>query len=501
MMQSDADFFRIVLQKAPEPTAVLEPHDGSYRCVFINDAMIALTGVAADERVGKLLEEYYPADALARAVPSLERAIASHAPVIVEETIVTPRGDLLSVLHLTPVFGDDGACRCIISIIHDITEQRRAERALQTSEDRYRSVIEALEEGIVFADTNGVIQTSNAGAARILGLTTDQITGTTSADPRWRIIGKEGNPIPFEDYPATRARLTGQPQTDVVFGVAKPDGSVAWLSTNVTPLFHPNEVHPYAIVSSFTDITERRQIMAELQEAKEAADAANQAKSEFLTNMSHELRTPLHAIIGFAELLRDDIVEEKEERHRCLSDIHASAEHLLSLINDILDLSKIEAGRMELSLETVAVPALFDTIVTLLRERAYDRGIALVKEPGDVATITADARKMKQVLFNLLSNAIKFTPAGGTVTLAARTVAGGVALSVTDTGIGIGPEDQAKLFHAFSQVDGSLTRRHEGTGLGLALTRQLVQLHGGDITLHSTPGDGSTFTVHLPAPT
>ncbi len=460
--------------------------------------MIALTGTVASERVGKLLEEYYPLDALARTVPSLERAIASRAPVIVEETIITPRGDLLSVLHLTPVFGDDGACRCIISVIHDITEQRRAEHALQASEDRYRSVIEALEEGISLFNADGVIQTSNASAARILGLCTDQITGTTSFDPRWRIIGEDGAPLPPDAYPTVRTRVTGQPLSDVVFGVEKPDGTVAWLDANTTPLFHPGETTPYAIVASFTEITERRRIMAELREAKETADAANQAKSEFLTNMSHELRTPLHAIIGFAELLHDDIVEEEEERHRCLSDIHASAEHLLSLINDILDLSKIEAGRMDLNRETIALPGLFDTIVTLLRERAYDRGITLVKEPGDVATIAADARKLKQVLFNLLSNAIKFTPTNGIVTLAARTVAGGVELSVTDTGIGISPEDQAKLFQAFSQVDGSLTRRHEGTGLGLALTRQLVQLHGGDITVRSIPGAGSTFTVHVP---
>ncbi|MDQ6907527.1 MAG: PAS domain-containing sensor histidine kinase [Chloroflexota bacterium] len=498
MMQSDADFFRIVLQKIPEPISVLEPHAGSYRCVFINDAMVALTGASADERVGKLLEAYYPPDALARMVPSLERAIASREPVIVEETIITPRGDFLSVLHLTPVFGDDGACRCIISVIHDITERRRAEHALQASEDRYRSVIEALEEGISLFDADGVIQTSNASAARILGLRTDQITGTTSFDPRWRVIGEDGAPLLLDAYPTVRTRVTGQPLSNVVFGIEKPDGTVAWLDTNTTPLFHPGATTPYAIVASFTEITERRRIMAELREAKERADAANQAKSEFLTNMSHELRTPLHAIIGFAELLRDDIVEEEEERHRCLSDIHASAEHLLSLINDILDLSKIEAGRMELNRETIALPGLFNTIVTLLRERAYDRGITLVKEPSDVATIAADTRKLKQVLFNLLSNAIKFTPVGGTVTLAARPTEGGTELSVTDTGIGISPEDQAKLFQAFSQVDGSLTRRHEGTGLGLALTRQLVQLHGGDITVRSAPGAGSTFTVHLP---
>jgi signal transduction histidine kinase len=227
---------------------------------------------------------------------------------------------------------------------------------------------------------------------------------------------------------------------------------------------------------------------------------ASQHKSEFLASMSHELRTPLNAVIGFSEVLLERMFGDLNERQEdYLQDIHSAGRHLLALLGDILDLSKIEAGRMELDCAPIDLPHLFAETTELLRERVATKGLTLTTDADDVAEITADRRKLTQVLFNLVTNAIKFTPSGGHVTLTARRIDTQVALAVADTGIGISKEDQGKLFQVFTQVDGSLARRHEGTGLGLALTRRLVELHGGSISVRSAPGAGSTFTVILPS--
>ena len=238
---------------------------------------------------------------------------------------------------------------------------------------------------------------------------------------------------------------------------------------------------------------------AEIESKNQDLERADQMKSEFLANMSHELRTPLNAIIGFSELLQEQFYGPlNKQQDDYLGNIRTAGEHLLGLINDILDLSKIEAGRMELDREEVNLPQVLESSITIVKEKAHNNGVQLRVDAGDTGTIAADARKLKQILFNLLSNAVKFTPYGGAVSVTAHTDGDGVAIAVTDTGVGISAEDQPKLFREFTQVDGSLTRRHEGTGLGLALTKRLVELHGGTISVRSAIGEGSTFTVRLP---
>jgi signal transduction histidine kinase len=228
--------------------------------------------------------------------------------------------------------------------------------------------------------------------------------------------------------------------------------------------------------------------------------AASQHKSEFLANMSHELRTPLNAVIGFSEVLSERMfgdVNEKQAEY--LRDIHASGQHLLSLINDILDLSKIEAGRMELELTDVDLPSTLDSALTLVRERAGRRGIALTLTVDErLGRINADERKVRQVVLNLLSNAIKFTPEGGRIDVRALPVDGNVEVSVSDTGVGIAPEDQEAIFEEFKQV-GMVSKKAEGTGLGLALSRKFVELHGGRMWVKSQIGAGSTFTFTIPS--
>jgi signal transduction histidine kinase len=227
---------------------------------------------------------------------------------------------------------------------------------------------------------------------------------------------------------------------------------------------------------------------------------ANRHKSEFLANMSHELRTPLNCIIGGSELLKDGMVGPLSARQaQWASDIHDSGQHLLTLINDILDLSKIEAGRMELTVTEFDLPAAIANAVTLLKDRAGRHGIRLTSTvDAALGTVSADERKVMQILVNLLSNAVKFTPDGGTVTVSARRVEGGVQIAVADTGIGIAKADQDAVFEAFRQAGSDPVRNAEGTGLGLALARDLTQLHGGTLDLESEPGRGSTFTIFLP---
>ena len=240
-------------------------------------------------------------------------------------------------------------------------------------------------------------------------------------------------------------------------------------------------------------------LFREIEDKSRQLEVASQHKSEFLANMSHELRTPLNAIIGFSEVLSEKMFGELNEKQEEYSkDIHASGQHLLSLINDILDLSKIEAGRMELELSDFHLPTALDSALTLVRERAGRRGVALQMNVDDrLGQIQADERKVRQVVLNLLSNAIKFTPEGGRIEMRATPQDGLVEVSVTDTGVGIAPEDQEAVFEEFRQV-GTADKKVEGTGLGLTLCRKFVELHGGRIWVKSQVGVGSTFTFTIP---
>ena len=225
---------------------------------------------------------------------------------------------------------------------------------------------------------------------------------------------------------------------------------------------------------------------------------ASRHKSEFLANMSHELRTPLNAVIGFSEVLESRIFGELNDKQaEYISDIHTSGRHLLTLINDILDLSKIEAGRMDLLVTPFLFVDVVQNSVALLRERATRQGIALGFEVTDnVGIVEADERMLKQVLFNLLTNALKFTPKGGHVDVSAHGDGGDIVVSVRDDGVGIAPADQARIFEEFQQV--GTAQLQEGTGLGLAISRRFVELHGGRLWVESEPGHGSTFTFTIP---
>ena len=270
------------------------------------------------------------------------------------------------------------------------------------------------------------------------------------------------------------------------------------------------EIDSQLILLAIEDVTEKMRLQRALAErtrdaekAQAEAEAATRAKSEFLANMSHELRTPLNSIIGFSEVLEDELLGALNASQReNVQYILKAARHLLSLINDILDLSKVESGKMELEVDRMSLRGMLEASLVMHREKALRHGISLDlrMEPVTDMAIEADERRLKQILFNLLSNAVKFTPDGGSVRVVARGITGAqeMEISVEDTGIGIKPEDIPKLFTEFSQLDSAYTKQYEGTGLGLAVTKKLVELHSGRIQVSSEFGKGSRFAFVIP---
>ena len=269
---------------------------------------------------------------------------------------------------------------------------------------------------------------------------------------------------------------------------------------NFPGLFSVKEI---ALLKTFADqaviAIQNARLVREIQDKSAQLELASQHKSQFLANMSHELRTPLNAIIGFSEVLSQKMFGEiNDKQAEYLGDILESGQHLLSLINDILDLSKIEAGRMELDAAEFHLPTAIENTLALVRERAQRHGIGLVRAVDErLGMIRGDERKVKQVLLNLLSNALKFTPAGGQIDVRADMCDEVAQISVRDTGVGIAPEHQQVVFEEFRQV-GTVSKKVEGTGLGLAISRKFVELHGGKMSVKSAVGSGSTFTFTLP---
>ena len=374
--------------------------------------------------------------------------------------------------------------------------------------DRATRLCDATASAIYVLEAGVMRRTAFNGPAPLQGTETLPYTPGTITG---RAIA-EGKAIHVEDveqsrdlYPVSweRAQKVGQHHTMLAVPLlreGKPFGAMFLRRTKVRP-FNDKQI---ALANTFADqaaiAIENVRLFNEIQEKSAQLEIANKHKSDFLANMSHELRTPLNAIIGFSEVLIDRMFGELNEKQAdYMKDIHESGRHLLSLINDILDLSKIEAGRMELDLSTFHLPSTIANAMTLIRERAQRHGIQVALEVDPrIEMFHADERKVKQIMLNLLSNAVKFTPDGGRVDVSAQLDTSRVVFAVKDTGIGIAPEDQAKVFAEFVQVGRDYTRKAEGTGLGLALTKRFVELHGGAITLASAPGKGSTFTVTLP---
>jgi signal transduction histidine kinase/CheY-like chemotaxis protein len=301
----------------------------------------------------------------------------------------------------------------------------------------------------------------------------------------------------------SQREFDGSPRTVIALPITSVGeaGRLIILSGPFTPGFGGDELsRVQQFMTAVSAAIDRARLVVRLKEANARIEEANQHKSVFLANMSHELRTPLNAIIGFSELMIDARNGQFDDatRKRFLDQILTSGKHLLGLINDILDLSKVEAGQMEVRLQLVAVDQVVDQVAKTVEPLVRQKQIRLDATASEVGQVLADPGKLKQMLLNLVSNAIKFTPERGTVTINATRLDSTVEISVTDSGIGIAEADQAQIFQEFHQVDHGPGRRHEGTGLGLALTKRFAALHGGSVRLHSEVGKGSVFTISLP---
>jgi PAS domain S-box-containing protein len=382
--------------------------------------------------------------------------------------------------------GDEG----LKVVLQDLT-------AVRSAEHNMRFVVEGSKQGVIVRSGEEVLYCNDA-FAQMIGYPTARDVMMLGRSHVNNFIHPDDVGLVLERL---NARIAG---TEVLshyeFRLGRRDGTYVWAETLASLCMWDGK---RASLSWITDISARKCAEDEIVRAKEAAEFANRSKSQFLANMSHELRTPLNAILGFSQIITEQMFGPvgSAKYLEYVADIHSSGKHLLHLINDILDLSKLEAGKLELRESLIDVPPLVEDCLTFVRERAKTACVQLVFDtPDGLPTLRADERSVKQILLNLLSNAIKFTPQGGCVTLRVRlTPNQTINFSVSDTGIGMSSAEIDIAFTPFGQVDSEVVRRHEGTGLGLPLSRSLARLHGGDLTIQSAPGKGTTVTLFFPA--
>ncbi|MBT9475897.1 PAS domain S-box protein, partial [Polaromonas sp.] len=407
------------------------------------------------------------------------------------------------------LIGTDNTARKEVEAAQALLDQRLRDQQFYT-----RSLIESNIDALMMTDPQGFISDVNQQMMTLTGRTRDELIGAPC---------KNFFTDPVRADAAIKRALTENKVSDYELTVRAQNGDETVVSYNAAT-FQDRDRKLQGVFAAARDVTERKRFERTLQEKNIELEHASRMKSEFLATMSHELRTPLNAIIGFSEALKDGLMGPMSDVHQeYVNDIFTSGQHLLSLINDILDLSKVEAGMMDLELETVDLNRLLSGSLSIVKEKALAQRIHLELETaGDLSLLQLDTRKTKQIVYNLLANAVKFSANGGRVVLRARrvlrptvgTLPGAwpvrsfaladnehsefLELSVSDSGIGVAQGNLAKLFQAFSQIDSSLARKFEGTGLGLAMVKQLAELHGGTVGVASAEGEGSRFAAWLP---
>ena len=466
-----------------------------------NGAAARLFGYTAQEAIGQSVRMLLPPDRLDEEMEILAN-IGDGQVVAPFDTVRLAKGGRPIELSVTISPIRDGGGRIVggSKIARDITERRRTLAALGESEARLRFALEVAQIG----DWDLDLRSGNIRRS----IRHDHCFGYDSLQPEWSIATFLKHVHPQEQAEVAlsyRRALLKDADWDTQCRVIWPDGSPHWIHIQGSTRYETG--HPHRMLGIVADITERkladsaRQQALRLENENRQIQESNRLKSQFLANMSHELRSPLNAIIGFSDLLHGDLLRiEPAKQQQYIGHIRSSGRHLLQLINDVLDLSKVESGKFEFFPEPVDLPALVDEVVAVLYTQIQAKGqrVEVVLEPA-VSRVVVDPARLKQVLFNYLSNANKFTPERGSITVRAGADRPGFfRLEVEDTGIGIAPADLPRLFVEFQQLDASFTKRHQGTGLGLALTRRMVEAQGGAVGVRSVAGRGSVFSLTLP---
>jgi len=500
---SDAERLEALLESAPDAILELDSHG---RISLVNHMVEQLFGYTRQQLLGQTIEVLVP-QAL-RAAHKQHRAQYLHHPG------TRPMGSGLQLearrkdgshfpveISLSPVKSASGIY--VTAIIRDITDRKSAEQRQHEYEQRFRLMIEAVKDYAIFMlDPDGTVATWNTGAQRIKQYAAEEI------------IGKHFSifypPEERDTKPATVLDLVRRAGKFEEEGWrVRRNGTAFWASVVITAVRSPaGELVGFSKVTR--DLTERKQSEDQLRDLREKyvqelelrnrdSEQANQLKTEFLANMSHELRSPLHTIIGFSELLAeetDKLLSDKQKRF--LGHIHDDSLHLLDLINDLLDLSKIEAGRLELRREPFNILPVVEEALLSISPRTTEKSLQVRTNISSSVRISADPLRFKQILHNLLGNAVKFTPEGGKISVEAVTSDGFARISISDTGIGIPSDLQQAVFEKFYQVNATNKGNAAGTGLGLAITKRLVEEHGGNIWIESQPGRGSSFRFTIP---
>ncbi len=486
------------LEIAGEILVVLDAR-GNIR--FMNHKGHEVLGHEEDDLIGKnWIKTCVPKQDRSQVAEIFHQIMADQVQLVeyAENAILTRSGEeRIIAWHNTVLRDDRGNCIGTLSSGEDITERKRTEESLRQSEERFRCMVETSPDAIAIMELDGRLILVNHQAARLYGVETEEDL-LTQAKTCFDTIAPEDRKRVEEDIEKVIA-------TDITrtleYCLLRKDGT-RWPAEIRTSVHRDAEGNPKALISVIRDITNRKRVEQELIRAKREAEAANYAKSTFLANMSHEIRTPMTAILGFADLLATPNLPP-EEHHEFLETIRRNGEALMALINDILDLSKIEAGKMAVEYALCSLRRLIDDIVETVEMRTREKNLDLTVDYDSTLpeVIRTDPAKLRQILINLVGNAVKFTERGG-IRIDVRygkTASDKMQLqfAVSDTGIGMKAEEIGLLFQPFTQADVSTTRRFGGTGLGLAISKRLANMLGGDIEVTSEWNKGSTFTLTI----
>ncbi|MBT4966929.1 MAG: PAS domain S-box protein [Alphaproteobacteria bacterium] len=473
--------------------------DNQLRFEKVNDTLAQINGKSVEEHLGKRLTDLLPE--MSPEFEEMFRNILKTGEINVTEVDTPAPAEPEVMRHWLssnfPIVGKNGSPEGLGAVVFEITDQKRAEANARESEANLSKMMAVAPDAIVAMDQDQRIRVFNQGAEKVFGYSSSEVMGEPLdilLPERYR--GHHSRHI--ENFLAATDDSRLMSERSEIFGLKK-DGTEFPAEASISKLEIGDET---ILTVMLHDVSERRQAEIELVAAKERAEYADRAKSEFLANMSHELRTPLNAIIGFSEMMTSHTFGPIGDPHyeEYSNDIFASGEHLLSLINDILDISKIEAGRTELNESELDVAKLIQDCLTLVQARTQEAKQSVRNNPGNAPPMLKDdERLVKQMLINLLSNANKFTKSGGEIAIECKLAENGrYEISVIDTGIGIAPPDIQKAMSTFGQVESSLDRRFEGSGLGLPLVKSLSELHGGGLKIESEFGVGTKATIWFP---